>query len=104
MCYVHTSDGKINPLEKWQSSNTWQQILANNKAFIKKYEQTEFRKCLLAICPKSYAILSSKFTQTKIYRSIILSVVYMGVKLGLSHQGKAVKSVREQGAEKDIWT
>lgn len=30
-------------------------------------------------------------TQIKIYRSIILSVVYMGVKLGLSHQGKAVR-------------
>jgi hypothetical protein len=59
MCDVHTSDGKINPLEEQQSSNTWQQILANNKAAIKKYEQTEFRKCLLAFCPKSYAMLFS---------------------------------------------
>ena len=46
--------------------------------------------------------LSSKHIETKIDRSIILFVVYMGVKLGLSHQEKA-ESVREHGAEKDIW-
>jgi len=48
---------KKNPLEEQQNSNTWQQILANNDAFIKKYEQIEFMKCLLPFCPKSYAML-----------------------------------------------
>ena len=48
---------KKNPLEQRQSSNTWQHFLANNNAFKKKYEQTEFRKCLLPFCPESYTML-----------------------------------------------
>jgi hypothetical protein len=56
VCVTCTSQTAKNPLEDRKISNTWQQTLANNNAFQKKYEQSELRKCLLPFCPESYTL------------------------------------------------
>jgi hypothetical protein len=76
---------KIGPLKMWQSSNLVTTL--TNQNYI--YEEIKSRlnsgnACYLSFQSLLSSRLLSRNVKAKIYKTIILPVFYMGVKLGLS--------------------
>jgi hypothetical protein len=70
----------------WQSLYIWEQQYETKLHSQRQQEQIKFRKYLL---PLSSELLSScllfKNVKIKMYKTIILPLVFIGVKLGLSY-------------------